>query len=52
MDGIDWVPFKGIYTESVKSVYTRIKNTGEILDQANRLIPTFKRMSVEVNTGQ
>lgn len=45
------VPFKGIYTSSVKSIYKRMKNTGEILDQANRPTPTFKRMTVEVNTG-
>lgn len=44
------LPFKGIYTASVKSVYTRMKNTGEILDQANTLTPTYKRMTVEVNT--
>lgn len=45
------LPFKGIYTEFVKSVYTRKENTGEMLDQANRPTPTFKRMSVEVNKG-
>ena len=44
------LPFKGIYVASVKSVSTRMKNSGEILDQANRPTPTFKRMTVEVNT--
>lgn len=56
---IDWMgvnleitlPFKGICIEFVKSVYTRMKNTGEMLDEATRPTPTFKRMSVEVNTG-
>jgi len=43
-------PFKGIYTASVKSIYTRVKDIGELLGRATRPTPAFKRMTVEVNT--